>query len=175
MKNKRISKSTEHLYELVRQRGFESLYEYRTHLAKQQGFESLYKYKEHLARNRGFNSHTEYQEHLAIEKGFKSLHEYKEHLAKKQGFKSYTEYQIFLAKERQKRTLNKKLSIIINQQLEILDKNAKWLADELGITEGAVSRYREGKTIPRRSLQQRLFEILKLPYKTLDDIMKNET
>ena len=50
----------------------------------------------------------------------------------------------------------------------------KWLAYELEVTEGAVSRYASGKTTPRKSLQERLFEALELPYKTIDDFLQDK-
>ena len=125
--------------------------------------------------NRGFKSLTEYHEHLVKQRGFESLTKYYEYLAKERGFESLTEYHLQRYRKRQERPLNKKLSKLIKQHLEILNKNARWLADELGITEGAISRYKDGKTTPRRSLQPKLFKILELPYKTIDDIIKNET
>ena len=155
---------------MAKKKNFKSLSEYQEHLVKKRNFRSISEYKKHLAKQRGFKSHLEYQEYLAKKKNFKSLSEYKEHLAINHGFNSFMEYERFLAKERQKRTLNKKLSKIINQQLKILDKNASWLADELGITGGTVSRYRDGKITPRKKLQPKFFKILKLPYKYLEEL-----
>ena len=157
---------------LAKERGFKSVTEYQRYLVRKNGFNSIREYQVYLAKQSGFKSYYEYQEHLAKEKGFSSLTKYYEHLAKQNGFNSLTEYQRFIAKERQKRTLNKRFSKLINRQLKILDKNARWLADELSITEGAVSRYKDGKTTPRRSLQPKLFKILRLPYKNLEELEK---
>ncbi len=173
--NRGFKSLTEYHEHLVKQRGFESLTEYQEHLAKQRGFESLTKYRKHLVKQRGFESLTEYHEHLVKQRGFESLTKYYEYLAKERGFESLTEYHLQRYRKRQERPLNKKLSKLIKQHLEILNKNARWLADELGITEGAISRYKDGKTTPRRSLQPKLFKILELPYKTIDNIIKNET
>ncbi len=81
---------------------------------------------------------------------------------KKRGFVSYSEYAKHLAKERQQHPLNQKLSE--------LGKTQQWLAKQLKITQGSVSRYVSGMTTPRRSIQERLFEALELPYQTLDDL-----
>src|SRR3989338_4118862 len=120
-------------------------------------------------RKRGFKSCREYQKHLAQQRGFKNISEYQEHLAQQRGFKSYREYQEHLGKKRQKKELNTKLSILINLRLKELGKSQKWLANELNITESATSRYVSGKTTPKRSLQEKLFRILRFPYNTLDD------
>ena len=124
-------------------------------------------------RKRGFKSRSEYQEHLAQQRGFKNISEYQEHLAQQKGFKSYREYQEHLGKKRQKKELNTKLSILINLRLKELGKSQKWLANELNITESATSRYVSGKTTPKRSLQEKLFRILRFPYNTLDDLLED--
>ena len=89
---------------------------------------------------------------------------------KKRGFVSYSEYAKHLAKERQQHPLNQKLSNLIGQKLSELGKTQQWLAKQLKITQGSVSRYVSGMTTPRRSIQERLFEALELPYQTLDDL-----
>src|SRR3989338_7931469 len=106
-------------------------------------------------------------------RGFKNRSEYQEHLAQQRGFKSYREYQEHLGKKRQKKELNTKLSILINLRLKELGKSQKWLANELNITESATSRYVSGKTTPKRSLQEKLFRILRFPYNTLDDLLED--
>ncbi|MBS3081017.1 hypothetical protein J4221_06075 [Candidatus Pacearchaeota archaeon] len=140
---------------------------------RKRGFKSRSEYQEHLAQQRGFKSYSEYQKHLAQQKGFKNISEYQEHLAQQKGFKSYREYQEHLGKKRQKKELNTKLSILINLRLKELGKSQKWLANELNITESATSRYVSGKTTPKRSLQEKLFRILRFPYNTLDDLLED--
>src|SRR3989338_8002864 len=167
---KNISEYQKHL---AQQRGFKSYREYQKHLAQQRGFKNISEYQEHLAQQRGFKSYSEYQKHLAQQKGFKNISEYQEHLAQQKGFKSYREYQEHLGKKRQKKELNTKLSILINLRLKELGKSQKWLANELNITESATSRYVSGKTTPKRSLQEKLFRILRFPYNTLDDLLED--
>lgn len=91
---------------------------------------------------------------------------------KERGFASRIEYREHLAKERQERPENQELSVLIKQRLVELEKTQKWLSQQLGITEGAVSRYLSGRTTPRRSLQEILFATLVLPYQTLDDLLE---
>jgi len=164
---------SEYQEHLAQQKGFKSYREYQEHLAQQKGFKNISEYQKHLAQQRGFKSYREYQKHLAQQRGFKNISEYQEHLAQQRGFKSYREYQEHLGKKRQKKELNTKLSILINLRLKELGKSQKWLANELNITESATSRYVSGKTTPKRSLQEKLFRILRFPYNTLDDLLED--
>ena len=52
-----------------------------------------------------------------------------------------------------------------------MGKSQGWLADTLGITEGAVSRYLSGKTVPRKKYQRRLFKALDMPFQTVEEFM----
>ena len=124
------------------------------------------------AKQKGFASRAKYQEDLARRKGFASYKEYQKYLAKQRGFASRAEYQKNLAKERQQRQINQKLSHLMQQRLTELGKTQRWLSEQLGITEGSVSRYLSGKTIPRKILQEKLFSALELSYKTLDDLLE---
>src|SRR3989344_2921007 len=106
---------------------------------------------------------------------FASLTEYREHLAKQrinpktgERFASRTEYEKHLARQRQQKPINQKLSELIKIRLDELGKTQRQVSNELGITESAVSRYISGRCTPRRSLQEKFFEILGLPYRTLD-------
>ena len=150
-----VSYPTAYGYTKVKERGFASYLKYQEHLAKERGFASYSKYQEHWAKERGFASHSEYQKHSAKERGFASLGEYQDHLAK----------------QRQQQPINQTLSDLIKTRLAELDRTQRWLAKQLGITEGAISRYISGRTTPRRSLQERLFETLELSYQTLDDLL----
>ena len=127
----------------------------------------------------GFASRTEYQEHLVKQKGFASYAEYLEHLVRQrinpetgQGFASYAEYLEHLARQRQKGPENQELGDLIKKGLKRLGKPQRWLAEQLGITGSAISRYASGITTPRKSLQAKLFEVLELPYSTIDDLLK---
>jgi predicted DNA-binding protein YlxM (UPF0122 family) len=109
----------------------------------------------------------------AKERGFANLKEYEQHLARERGFANLKEYEQHLARERQQKPLNQELSYLIQERLTELEKSQKWLSVQLGITEGAVSRYVSGRTRPRISLQPKLFEALELPYQTLDDLVSD--
>lgn len=151
---------------------FSSQYEYRKHLAAQKGL-TRHEYQKQLAMRKGYSSLSEYKEFLARQRGFSGRNEYELYLAKQKGFESIGRYKESLAGKRQQRPLNRKLSSLIQQQLTALDKTQKWLAEQLGITEGVVSRYVSGRITPKqRSLQRKLFSILKLPYETLDALVQ---
>ena len=109
----------------------------------------------------------------AKERGFASLTEYEKHLAKKRGFESQTEYEKHLAKERQRRPENQELSKLIKTKLKEGGKNQSWLAKEMGITSQAVSLYVRGKNVPTEDLLGRLYSLLDVPYKTLDDLLED--
>jgi len=108
----------------------------------------------------------------AKEKGFESPSEYVEDLAKKKEFESYSKYLEHLAKKRQQRPLNRALSNLIKKRLTELNKTQKWLAEQLGVTKGTISRYVSGRITPTSSLQKKLFKILELEYQTIDNILE---
>ncbi len=155
----------------AQERGFASQTDYQKHLAQERGFASRTAYQKHLAQERGFASLTAYEKHLAQEKGFASLTDYRKHLAQERGFASLTEYKKHLAQERQKRPINQELGRLVKQRLAELGKTQRWFAEQLGINEINVSRYVNGKATPRISLQQKLFNVLELPYQSLDDLV----
>ena len=102
--------------------------------------------------------------------GLSSHHAYQEDWAKRQGHKSFHAYEKSRDQQRQQRPLNQIVSALIGIGLTSIDKDQNWLAEELEITPGIVSRYSSGKTLPRRSLQPKFFESLGLGYKTVDEI-----
>ena len=106
-----------------------------------------------------------------LKEGFRSYSEYREHLAKQKGFASLSEYQEHLANSRQEKLENKVFGAYMKSRLEDTGKTQAWLADELEITEGAVSRYASGRTIPRKKLQKRVFEALDSKYKSIDELL----
>jgi len=124
------------------------------------------------AKEKGFESPSEYVEDLVKKKEFESYSKYLEHLVKKRKFKSFSEYLEYLAKKRQQRPLNQALSNLIKKRLTELNKNQKWLAEQLGVTKGTISRYISGRITPTGSLQKKLFKIIEVEYKTIDDILE---
>ncbi len=170
-KQRGFASRTKYEEHLAQQRGFASLNEYKKHQAQQRGFASLTEYEEHLVQQRGFASINEYREHLAQQRDFASLNEYWEHLAQQMGFASLNEYKKHQAQQRQKRPQNRELGNLVKRRLRELGKTQSWLAEQLEITEGAVSRYVSGETTPRKRRQGRFFEVLGLPYSTIDEVV----
>jgi len=80
---------------------------------------------------------------------------------------TYGGYQAYQAAQRQQRLPNKIVRWLITAKLAALGKDQRWLARYLKVTDAAVSRYANGKTTPRVSLQPRLFEALELPYRVV--------
>lgn len=80
-------------------------------------------------------------------------------------------YQREKAKEREKKPINKKFSDLILNTLSINDKSQRWLSEKLGISESCVSNYLKGRNLPRRDLIPQIFEVLNLPYKSLDELL----
>jgi predicted transcriptional regulator/heme-degrading monooxygenase HmoA len=146
---------------------------YEDELAMRKGFKSNREREKERARKRGFESIGELNKHSIKQMGFASKRDYERYLAtEKLGFKTVGEYEKDRERKRQQKPVNQELSSLIKSSLEKLDRNQTWLARQLGVSDGAVSRYVSGKTTPRPGLQLELFKTLKLPYKTLDDIMQ---
>src|SRR3989338_5359338 len=125
-----------------------------------------------IARRADVSYATAYGYTKARQRGFASRSEYEKDLAKQRGLASRTEYQEYLAKRRQQQSINQELSDLIRQRLVELGKTQKWLAEQLGIAESSVSKYMGGRTTPRKSLQERLFNALQVEYKTLNDLVE---
>lgn len=87
-------------------------------------------------------------------------------------FKSPTEYQNYLSKQREQNPKNKKLGSLIIKRLNELGKTQRYLADKLGISNAIISDYTSGKSLPNKYNVRKLFSILEVPYKTLDDMIE---
>ena len=178
---------------LAIQKGFASYGEYQEHLVKQrinpetgERFASMSEHQEYLAKQKGFASKSKRAEDSVKQRTnpetgetFRTYNEYQRHLVKQrinpetgEQFASHNEYKEYLARQRQQQPINQKLSNLIKQRLIELGKTQRWLAQELGTTESSVSEYITGKSIPRQNMQKSLFETLRLPYQTLDDLLK---
>lgn len=159
--------------QMVREKGYKNYVQYENELARRNGFKSNSEREKERARKRGFKSEGQLREHLLRQRGFPSLQNYKIYMAtQKLGYKTLGEYEKHNEMLRQQKRINQELSSLIKSSLEELERNQTWLAKQLGVTEGAVSRYASGKTTPRPELQLELFKTLKLPYRTLDDILQ---
>src|SRR3989344_512754 len=125
-----------------------------------------------IARRADVSYATAYGYTKARQRGVASSSEYEKYLARQRGFASLNEYQEYIAKRRQQQSINQELSDLIRQRLVELGKTQKWLAEQLGIAESSVSKYMGGRTTPRKSLQERLFNALQVEYKTLNDLVE---
>ena len=57
-------------------------------------------------------------------------------------------------------------------KLEQRGQSIQWLADELGVNRTITLRYSQGTRLPPVDVQEKIFQKLELPYKTIDDIVK---
>lgn len=158
--------------EISRKTGVSHQTAWRYTEARERGFESYKKYLEHLANKKGFASHEKYREDLAKKKGFASRSEYHKYLAEKKGFASCAKYNKYLTKKRQKRPENKVLRDLIKRRLKEIRRNQSWLSEEIGVSREIVSKYSHGKSIPNEERLERLFSTLDVPYRTLDDLLR---
>ncbi len=106
-------------------------------------------------------------------KTFVSLTEYFKYLSKQKGFNNNYKYRVYLDKMRQSRPLNKKLSGLIIKMLEEMDKPQKWLAYQIGVTKPYLNDFISGRRTPTQETAEKLFSVLQLPYKNLDELLTN--
>lgn len=166
----KVSYSTMYAYSRARKRGFASFSKYNEHLARERGFGSIYEYNKHRAEKRvnpetgrPFESYSKYHEHLV-----------KQRVNPETGrkFESRSEYDEDLAKRRQRRLENKELSDLIKRRLKELGKNQSWLSRQINVSKESISQYAQGKLIPNEERLERLFSVLDVPYRTLEDLLE---
>lgn len=104
---------------------------------------------------------------------FISLTEYFKYISKQKGFNNNYKYRVYLDKKRQNRPLNKKLSWLIIKMLEEMDKPRKWLAYQIGVTKPYLNDFISGRRTPTQETAEKLFSVLQLPYKNLDELLTN--
>lgn len=160
-----VSYSTAYFYARAKQRGFTSLMDYKNDQAKKRGFKSHYEYKKSLKGKKKTNIPKK-------RKKFMSSTDYMKDVAKRKRFSSLNEYKNFLIKRRKKQLVNKELGILITKKLKEMGKKRSWLADQLGVNQNTVGSYISGTTKPAYRLQKKFFELLELPYKTMDSFRK---
>jgi ribosome-binding protein aMBF1 (putative translation factor) len=110
-----------------------------------------------------FESLTQYQEYVAMQRENPETGEL---------FESISQYKQYLSRQRQKREENQQLIYVIRRRLTELGQTQNWLAEQLGITHGSVSKYVTGNVTPRKHLQKRLFKALGFECETLDDMLE---
>lgn len=133
-----------------------------------------------------FETAIEYKKYCAMQKinpetnvNYTSLFEYEQYRAKQrtipgknENFKSRRHYVNYLARQRQKRAVNQALSELIQEKLDELGKNQKWLAQKLGVAKQTVSLYVAGKSLPSKPVLHTLSLALDVQYQTLDDLVR---
>jgi predicted transcriptional regulator len=60
---------------------------------------------------------------------------------------------------------------LIRERLIELDESQWWLAKQIGKSQPSVYGYASGKTLPKKDTLKKIFEVLELPYETLDDLL----
>jgi hypothetical protein len=175
----------DYLLWLLGKKGFNSFSEYQTSLIQQRNLESVStrteynKYLRHKNRKprmrnyvaAGFDSEKDYQLHLLKERGFKSERDYAEFLARRKGYVSKAAYSKHLQEQHQEQPIYQKISWVITRFLIDHGKDQKWLAEQIGATRGAVSRYTTARARPGKQLEGKLIAVLGLQYKTLDELL----
>ena len=75
-------------------------------------------------------------------------------------------------RQRQERPENQRLSDLIKKRLKELGKNQDWLSRQIDVSRAAVSKYIQGEYTPDTKILERLYSVLEVPYKTLDDLLE---
>lgn len=152
-KRENVSYSAVYNHTVIKER-YGSSGKYRNYLAKKNNSAS-----DNPAKRRSYPSR------------FASYREYIEYLAKQNGFASAKDYRNYLAEQRKKRPENKIFGALVRKRLKEKGKNYSWLADQVGVTSTTASSYARGISIPRSERSRKVFSVLDLPYKTIDDLV----
>ena len=120
-------------------------------------------------RKKGFDSAAKYFNYL--KKNKTSASKPPNDIYRRRGFSSKQKYEKYLEEQRRQNQINFILSNLIVIRLYVLDKTKTQLAKELGVTRSAISRYTTGKTLPRKSLQSKLFKAIELSPKILEYLL----
>jgi|SRR3989338_2817915 len=168
-----ISSGTAWRYTRAEELGYVGQADYVKKRAQEKGFSDLKGYRDYLAQKRGFRSQSEYNQKLAKENDYyRKNREELDEWARDKGFDSYTDYSRHLDSLKQLRPENRLLSGLIQMRLEQRGQSLQWLADELGVNRTTALRYSQGTRLPPVDVQEKIFQKLELPYKTIDDILE---
>ena len=127
--------------------------------------------EEELVRKRGFSSRWAYQKYLAELDGHDSYKDYLEVLLLSKELDSLQKYNVFRTSLRMGRVVNKEFRYLIAHRLEELGFSVKWLADQVGVSERTIKRYKRGEFLPKARSAEKLFLALGVPYNTIDDFI----
>jgi hypothetical protein len=75
--------------ERLKERGFNSTWEYNAYRAKQRGFNSVKEYKDHLAKQKGLKNNAEAHKKYLNDRGYKNSYEYADEKIKEKGMSNY--------------------------------------------------------------------------------------
>ncbi len=158
------------------------------------GYPSVTAYQNALLSQRKFSSSGAYKLYLVMKMDYDGIPDYHDALARKNGHASFKKYQMAWSRKRREETLEERLlqreqrkeermlehmrkmqyfSQFLQEKLQQLHKTQQWLAANLEISHAAVSRYASGQTLPKRKYEKAIFELLEVPYKTLDELIQH--
>lgn len=122
------------------------------------------------AMSLGFNSPNNYRKYMAGYKGI-SCRIDRDHFISERGFLSEKQYKIYREEQKQKRPKNMALSNLIKTRLEEIGKNQYWLSKQINVSRQMISLYCSARRIPKRHILRRIFTVLNVSYRNLEDII----
>ncbi len=132
------------------------------------------KYRRYLHKDNVHNSYDPKYTKNMLERMGISEKKYRDILANRIGFESINDYKKYRISVNRNKYINKKFGRLLRKRLIELNKNIGWLAQELNIDKSNICRYTNGITLPKAHNQEKLFQLLELPYKTIDDILDGD-
>lgn len=126
-----------------------------------------------IAKHSDYTYTTVWSHTRRIERGHISGKDYRDYIAQNMGYESNKEYQEHLEQERRKRPEYKEISDYIQNNLKERNKSQYWLSKQIDVTRAAISKYVQGKSIPKPDILERIFQTFSAPYKTIEDLLKD--
>ncbi|MBI4983493.1 helix-turn-helix domain-containing protein [Candidatus Woesearchaeota archaeon] len=166
-----VSSGTAWRYTRAEELGYSSFADYIGKRAQERGFDDLEDYRNKMAQKNGFRSKSHYN-YIVMKESGAAAREKLNAWAHGKGFESYQDYSRHQDTLKQLRPENRILSGLIQMRLEEMGNSISWLAEQLGINQTTASRYYHGTRLPTVDVQERLFQKLELPYRTIDDIVE---
>ena len=104
---------------------------------------------------------------------FATRAQYRDVLAERKGFDSDADYEMYLAIWRQFRPENIAFSKFLRESLEQQSKSGYWLAEKTRLSGKMIYKYTKGMSLPSPPNFQLLSELLRWPYRSIDDLIAN--
>lgn len=92
-------------------------------------------------------------------------------MAERKGFDSDANYEMYLALWRQSRPENIAFSKFLRESLEQQSKSGYWLAEKTRLSGKMIYKYTKGMSLPSPPNFQLLSELLRWPYRSIDDLI----